>query len=35
MYNDVWNYDDDGLFNGFEHVWEYMTVIIGHRHDIT
>jgi len=26
VYNDVWNYDDDGLINGYEHVWKYMMV---------
>jgi len=36
MYNDVWNWDnDDGLFNGYVHVWKYMMIVIDDKHDIT
>jgi len=32
-YNDVWNYDDDGHVNGYEHVGKYMTIVIDHEYD--
>jgi len=35
VYNDVWNCDDDGLVNGYDHVWKYMMIVIDHKHDIT
>lgn len=32
VYNDVWNYDNDyGFFNGYEHVWKYMKIVIDHE----
>lgn len=36
VYNNAWNYDDNGFVNGYEHyVWKYVMIIIDYEHDIT